>query len=267
VSNFPPVASDAVLPAEAFVLSQSQQTDLDSAYKSILAKCAASYGAQAVPVSRESKIEQDSRMWGGRFGTMTEQHAASLGYHAGPSDPVAPTFDLFANQGSEPLSTVLFGSGESGIDAGRPESAEQKSLEERVPKGGCIAQAIKKIGGDPADLVPPSVEKMRLKAYRDERTVAATKKWVACMASSGFKYKAVDGPVDQFSDGQPLSAKELAVATADVRCTKSSRWRDISFAIEKAYQERAIQENPEVWRDLKEKNLRILAKAKALALG
>lgn len=266
VSEFPVVTQDAALPLESYVLSLSERAELKSMYQELLTRCARRFGGQPLVVQPGTEeLVEESRMWGGRFGTMTAEHASTLGYHAGPGDPVVPSFGLFANDGEEPLATILYG-------ADRKVPGEEASAARAdvpgLPQGGCAGEVDKLLGGDPFSTIPEDIDKLRLAAYRDDRTQEAVRDWADCMAEAGFRYTSVDEPVDTFGDGRALSEEELAVATADVACTKSSRWRDISFAIEKAYQERELKENPERWADVKAKGDSIYANArKAVAEG
>jgi hypothetical protein len=62
------------------------------------------------------------------------------------------------------------------------------------------------------------------------------------MRQRGHRFSFIDEPVDQ-ALGQRLSDRERKVAVDDVRCTRSSGWRDISFEIERRLQLRSLQEN------------------------
>lgn len=249
VAQLPVITEEAALPLEAYVLDVGTLAELKGMYRELVEECATRFGGTPVVVQPGTEqLVEDSQMWGGRFGTMTLERASSLGYHAGPDDIVAPSFGLFANEGDEPLATILYGSDRKVIGE---EAGSDRPRISGLPEGGCTGEVIRNLGGDPLATVPERMDKIRLKAYRDSRTQAAVQDWVACMREAGFKYEAVDGPIDTFSDGRALSEKEIAVATADVECTRSSRWRDISFAIEAAYQEKELKENPEEWAAVK----------------
>lgn len=249
VSEFPVVTQDSALPLESYTLTAGQRVELKELYRELVIRCARDFGGEPVVVQPGTEeLVADSRMWGGRFGTLTAEHASTLGYHAGPDDPIAPSFGLFANDADEPLATILYGPDRQVI--GEDVAADRPEIP-GLPEGGCVSEVDRQLGGDPLATVPEDVEKLRLLAFRDDRTQEAVRTWVACMADAGYDYKSVDGPVDQFGDGRALSEEELSVATADVECTRASRWRDISFAIEKAYQERELQENPERWAEVK----------------
>jgi hypothetical protein len=225
VKEYPVVTQDAALPLESYLLSPGQQAELKDLYRELLTRCAREFGGMPVVVQPGTeKLVEDSRLWGGRFGTLTTEHASSLGYHAGPNDPVVPSFGLFANDADEPLATILYGADRQVV--GQEVAAERAKIP-GLPKRGCVGEIARQLGGDPLGTVPEAIDKMRLAAFRDERTQKAVRKWVACMADAGFKYKSVDGPIDHFGDGRPLSEDEIAVASADVTCTKSSRWRDV----------------------------------------
>lgn len=265
VSDFPVVTQDAALPLDAYTLSTGEQAELKDLYRELLTRCARGFGGEPVVVAPGTEeVVKNSRIWGGRFGTLSLEHASSLGYHAGPHDPVAPSFGLFGNEGEEPLATILYGADREviGDDDGstRPDIAG-------LPDGGCVGQVDSELGGDPLGTTPDAIDKMRLTAFRDDRTQSAVRAWSTCMADAGYTYESVDGPIDEFADGRPLSEEEVSVAVADVGCTKASRWRDISFAIEKAYQERELKENPERWADVKANAETIYENARTMVAG
>jgi hypothetical protein len=261
-AQLPVVTEDAALPLDAYVLDVGDLAELKEMYRVLVKDCSVRFGGTPIVVQPGTEqLVRDSEMWSGRFGTMTLERASSLGYHAGPDDVVAPSFGLFANESDEPLATILYGSDRKVIGE---ESGSERPKIPGLPEGGCTGEVIRKLGGDPLSTVPEQIDKIRLRAYRDSRTQSAVQEWVACMRKGGFKYDAVDGPIDTFSDGRALSAEEISVATADVECTRSSRWRDISFAIEAAYQEKELKENPEQWAAVKSNSEHIYEAAREL---
>ena len=239
IDSYPRVASESVLPFERSILGADDQDQLKSAYKKLVQECASEFGVtlQLVadqPMEREARFQ----MWDGRFGTMTLEHAKQFGYHAGPGDPVAKSFQIFVDDATEPRASVLRGpSKDTSADLldkkGRP-----------VPKGGCTAKIQSSIGGDSYNLAPESSEKYRMLSFSDPRTKKALRNWTKCMKGLGYTYATVDAPVDQIA-GSPLTRKETEIASADVECTAQSRWRDISFAVQAVYEQRVVSANPD----------------------
>ncbi len=82
----------------------------------------------------------------------------------------------------------------------------------------------------------------------------AERAWSDCMGSKGFRYDDPQGPLADFgfdaSDRtlltKPPSAKEIAVAVADVKCRDSSHLEDTYFAIESQIQLEALQKIPDI---------------------
>lgn len=62
------------------------------------------------------------------------------------------------------------------------------------------------------------------------------------MRGRGYTFAEIDEPIDSML-GQRLTEEEKTLAVADVTCTRSSRWSDLAFAIERQLQESAIAES------------------------
>lgn len=237
-SPLPRVVSTDELPIEKFSLDDDEVQEIREYFNAEVARCAARFGIDLKLVRDDPQARADpaSRMWAGRFGTLTESHAKKFGYHAAPGTRWRQSYNVFVLEDEFPRSTVIFG-------ADDPRGAD---LVDRsgggVPQGGCRGEVSRRLGGDPYRLVPDDVEGMRLAAVKDARSAAAMGEWSECMKVAGYAYSKVDQPVDE-ALGVVLSDRERDIAVADVRCTAESRWRDISFAIEKQPQVRYVEEN------------------------
>ncbi|EDX22315.1 hypothetical protein [Streptomyces sp. Mg1] len=80
---------------------------------------------------------------------------------------------------------------------------------------------------------------------RGRRVAGVLAKWSACMDKSGYTgikspYDVVDGLGLQDDKG---GARAVAAATADVRCKREVNLVGVWAAVEKAYQERLVEEH------------------------
>jgi len=119
-----------------------------------------------------------------------------------------------------------------------------------VPAGGCAMYAQDAVGGplpqpdistlpDGGPQIPPT----------DPRLVAADARWSACMAAKGFSYptpiaafldpKWVPQSEAQFQD-YTVTPAQIATATADLACKKSTNLVGVAVAVETAYDKQYI---------------------------
>ncbi|MGW1177809.1 hypothetical protein ACWD4P_29310 [Kitasatospora sp. NPDC002543] len=124
-----------------------------------------------------------------------------------------------------------------------------------VPKGGCLQAGLDAVGGamflnsDPSAL-PGGGPKEPL---TDPRVVAADRQWSTCMKDRGFTYAT---PAAAYMDPRwrdrtrsaetPVShtPAELATATADDACKRSTNFMGITVAVQAAYDRQYIAAHP-----------------------
>ncbi|WP_405064360.1 hypothetical protein OG474_22645 [Kribbella sp. NBC_01505] len=255
----PAVTWQSTLPYDDLTLSAKERDRLHLAYNKLVEVCAKRFGTTLTRVEDDPEaLGPEFALWAGRFGTLPLEQAKKYGYHAAPGEPVTKPWAIFTDEDEQPVLGVLQGEFSQGQEVPRDSAGSP------VPSGGCRGEAAKKVGGDPNALGPENAEELRLAALHDPRTVAASEQWSSCMRARGYKYAKLDGPIDE-ALGKRLAEPEKLIAVADVGCTRTSRWRDISFAIERGLQMASI----DVHRDKYEASLKaerhMLERAEALA--
>ncbi len=83
-------------------------------------------------------------------------------------------------------------------------------------------------------------------AAADSRVGAARKSWSACMSTAGHPADDPEKLAKVFGDAKKASAKEIAAATADESCTRSSNLAGVYFAVLTGYQQKLISANTKV---------------------
>ncbi|MFB7475388.1 hypothetical protein [Kitasatospora sp. NPDC056184] len=110
----------------------------------------------------------------------------------------------------------------------------------------CHRQASDRIGAPPgpgADLIGRLFSESMAVTGKDERVVAATGQWSACMAAAGF---GADDPAtlpERFRTAAEATPAELATARADADCTTRSNLAAIWFTVLAGYQRQQIDRN------------------------
>ncbi|MGW3396670.1 hypothetical protein [Streptomyces hydrogenans] len=245
-------ANDKPLPLDPYLVNPGQFTALNQAYAKSLARCMARFGFDHVP-PLESPGPRDSdapvtRM-DGRYGSQNARLMATWGYHpeggipaegassAAPTRPVSPEMVAAGRGTSDPQKA--FGPGGQVVN-GRT-----------VPYHGCMGESFKELTGS-ADgaLYDPQIAidlKMRTlnESQQDGRTRAVFAEWSRCMRSRGFAYAdplAAGGDPAWRRTPRP-TARELRVATADAACRHEHNVVGVWYAVDHAYQEKALAEN------------------------
>ncbi|WP_380285677.1 hypothetical protein [Kitasatospora purpeofusca] len=119
----------------------------------------------------------------------------------------------------------------------------------------CDRQAAERIGAPPgpgADLIGRLFADSMAATGKDERVVAATAQWAACMAAAGFR---ADDPAtlpERFRTVAETTPAELATARADADCTTRSNLAGIWFTVLAGYQRQQIDRNAQALNDHRE---------------
>jgi hypothetical protein len=243
----PEITDQDSLPFEEVGLNASDRKELIETYQDMLIRCAADHGVELTLVkSTPSAMGSDLEIWGGRFGTMTVEHARKWGYRAAPGDPIIERFNVFVAEDESPQVEVL-----NGVTGSPP-----PEIVGTVPRRGCRGQAQSLLGGNPEALGPALASDLRSQAFQDPRTEMARAKWSRCMESRGYAFNSVDEPIDAASG--PLTSEEKAVAVADVECTASSRWFDTFFVLESEFQQDWLDNNADEARQVESAEQRML---------
>lgn len=105
------------------------------------------------------------------------------------------------------------------------------------------------------------------RAISDSQVLSAFRKWRTCMKAAGYDYRS---PMKllEVRWKRPVGKRgerEIATALDDIKCRQSANVTGIWNAVEAAYEQRHIDENPEIYSDLKRSRQRYLeSAAKAL---
>ncbi|SHH36611.1 hypothetical protein SAMN05444521_0262 [Streptomyces sp. 3214.6] len=83
-------------------------------------------------------------------------------------------------------------------------------------------------------------------AAADSRVGAARERWSSCMSDAGHPAGDPEKLANGFLKAKKATAKEIAAATADESCTRSSNLAGVYFAVLTGYQRQLISANTEV---------------------
>ncbi|SFH32898.1 hypothetical protein [Amycolatopsis regifaucium] len=224
------------LPLDAYAPSRAENTAVGKARFAAFKNCMLGFGfdiGQLPEIPPETAGVNEFR-----YGLTDEVKARASGYTAAPP-PKPPQPDI--------------------PPEGRPIASgkgERTYKDKPVPEGGCQGEAGRKVAEGAAHderLVLRLGDEAGKQAEADSRVKAAFQAWSACMARAGFDYadpwKPNDNPEFQ---GQEAGAREIATATADVRCKREVDLVGVWASVEAAYQERKIGENAEALKKVKE---------------
>ncbi|MER5434888.1 hypothetical protein [Streptomyces sp. NPDC002588] len=84
------------------------------------------------------------------------------------------------------------------------------------------------------------------RAAADSRVGAARKSWSSCMSRAGHPADDPEMLANGFLNAKKATAKEIAAATADESCTRSSNLAGVYFAVLSGYQQQLISANTKV---------------------
>lgn len=84
------------------------------------------------------------------------------------------------------------------------------------------------------------------KAAEDSRVGAARERWSACMSAAGYPADDPEKLANGFLNAKKATAEEIAAATVDESCTRSSNLAAVYFAVLTGYQQQLISANTEV---------------------
>lgn len=250
------VTSHSALPSDEYVLSDRDMAELRDRFNVLVQKCASRYGVPLRLVRDDPEsVDQASKLWDGLFGTLPLEHAREYGYHAAPGGTWRQSFTIFVREDEQPQLQVLLNI-KDGTTGERRDSAGRQ-----LPDGGCRGSVVRLLGGDPYESTPSQLGDIRLAAMRHEATVEAMDEWKLCMQQRGHAFSRIDEPIDQ-ALGQPLDDMERQVAVDDVECTRSSQWRDISFAVQTSLERQFIEDNRGMFEELRATQERMLERAR-----
>jgi hypothetical protein len=246
------------LPLEAYNWTDDEERTRRQGEDLLAAECMRGFGfdLEPRPPYRGDKALRDAN----RYGVTDLDTASRFGYRIDPADrgPRPPEENY-----SPAESLVLFGPPD-GQDSGR--TAGGKS----VPQGGCWGKALRDLAAQGPKVHPDKEEfasQLAVFTYqesqKDSRVKQVFAKWSDCMKGKGYTYKGPMDPVEDpsFKDSTSASRREIQVAEADVECKREHNVIGVWYAVEVAYQERAIEQNQQQLDTLKQRKEAVLKAA------
>ncbi len=259
-----PAVSSISLPLDAYTDTDAETVRMGQVQQRLLSRCMARYGFpyEEVRPSDPAAAQGPEGRHRALFGATDPVFAAAHGYDmtAGKGRPVKPP----AAPLSESATLVMHGERPGG-QQGAAQPADAASEEEaaqvdsgidfggqKVPPGGCIREAYRKLYAPTkgsVDLLFPFglASEAHERSKGDSRVTEVLKNWSACMEKSGYTglkdpYEVVQKLGLEADTGSP---KAVTAAKADVACKREVNLVGIWAAVEKAYQERLVEEHAE----------------------
>lgn len=239
-------AKDIVLPLDAYWPTVQQNANSFRAVYMVGEQCMKRFGSRdwsAPDLGPQESIDQRNAR---RYGVFVESEVARFGYKP-PPDSNPPQTRSTPAQSRTPTEF------ENKVWVGEIDKTPDGK---KVPEGGCSREAemILSKGRAPVEY-RDFVQKLSLEsnsaALADSRTRQVNKLWSDCMGRSGYRYRDIWEANKSFG-GQTASNEEISAALADVGCRKETNLTGTLLAIESAYQKRAIDENSEALRKIKD---------------
>ena len=249
-------SADLSLPLQKYDLSIAQQELVSRAYHLTKRRCLQRFGIESTePLDLSSG--EDNLNLARRYGVIDVDVAQRWGY----SGPRSASKD--GKTPWNPSEKELLG-----IDGGTP--AETRALRDAdgqpLPAGGCGAEASEKLGNWDQWSAQKLSHQSYERALSDSRVLSAFRKWKTCMKAAGHDYGSPMA-VLEIRWERPVGKRgerEIATALDDITCRQAANVTGIWNAAEAAYEQRHIDENPEIYSDLKRsraKCLRLAAEA------
>lgn len=251
----PPFGQANTLPFDGYHLTTAELETLQSGTAALLTECAADYDAVITFSGDYMHPPRDATYgWGGRIGTMDENHASEYGYDEAPDGPWSLGSGIYLPDVSnlQPnlppnttpeeaarIQTIVFGPD----GAGQMGTSNLPTDETGAPisDGGCWKRVNDSLGAPLVSALQITADVYNL-ALVDDRVTAAIGAWSSCMTEAGHPFDSVQGPSDQYTG--PATETEIEAAVADVRCTAESKWAHYFYAVLSAYQRQAIAKDP-----------------------
>ncbi|MFD8631607.1 hypothetical protein [Streptomyces sp. NPDC059533] len=257
-----PATAALSFPMDAYTDTGAERIRMGRAQEALVARCMARYGFTYEGVRSSAApggegVEDRHRYL---FGLADPEFAAAHGYDksAGEGSPPKPP----APQLSDSAYVVMNGEqrGEQGgkpVDAPTEEEAARldsglTAAGQKVPAGGCGREGYRRLYAPTKDSVDLLFvfglsSEAHERSKQDSRVLKALKNWSGCMEKSG--YGRIETPYDVVEklglEDDRGGPKAVTAAKADVACKREVNLVGIWAAVEKAYQERLVDEHAE----------------------
>ncbi|MFB7261211.1 hypothetical protein ACFCXH_03495 [Streptomyces nojiriensis] len=271
-----PATAALSLPMDAYTDTEAERIRMGRVQQALVSRCMARYGFTYEGVrAAEAPGAEDWHAY--LFGLADPAYAAAHGYDksAGAGSPAKPA----APQLSDSAYVVMNGErpGAQGGTAPDANSEEEAALVDsgltaagqKVPAGGCGREGFRKLYAPTKDSVDLMfafglASEAHDRSRQDSRVVDALGKWSSCMAAAG--YAGIESPYDVVEklglQDAPGGPKAVTAAKADVACKREVNLVGIWGAVEKAYQERLVEEHAEtlaLYREQREARFKLAA--------
>jgi hypothetical protein len=257
----PRVLSTASLsyPLDSYVATDDQTDELGRAQNVLLSQCMKQYGFDYAPPEQPQPNGSSGPGRSLRYGLTDPAAAAAVGYRSQVTPPVKPAAPaLSANEqlalhgppGQNPRD--LPRSWEEARAAMRKGEGSAAVDGQAIPAGGCVREsylrlyAPKKGSVDimfATDLAMDSFTR----AEQDSRVVRAIGAWSSCMAAGGYHSTHPVSPQEDLGldPGDYAGPEAIDAAKTDVACKEKADLVGVWYAVEVAYQKRAVEQNAE----------------------
>lgn len=232
------------LPIEQYFVTASQLYELNAADQLLVSRCMASYGFQFTYPAQPpvTGVDTDPANMARRYGVSDPQIVAQYGYHIAPA-PVPPSINMVTSI-SEAEYDVFWGH----TKASNTSTVTTTAGGTAIPAGGCTGKARQEM--TPAGIIPengPIAEQIDDQSFAtsqtDPQVVAATSKWSACMARSGYTVATPLDAMAKFTGPLPASAAEITEAKTDLACKTQTKLISIWVGVETKIQDQLIAKN------------------------
>jgi len=226
--------ADLQLPLDPYVLTPPQVDQVTAAHGALVAQCMRRFGL-IISLSRAT-TSGPRTLNERRYGITDAEQARRAGYRLSDHEPSRPPAKT-SEPAPDPVTlAVLKGEGAPTVHG------------QRVPEGGCYGEARRRLDeGAPTVTNPQLAQWLRRESFdksqRDPRVQTVFRDWSACMKVRGLDYP---GPLVAAEDRRfrgPVSAAEIATATADIDCKQKTNLVGVWFTVESGYQRPEIAAN------------------------
>ncbi|MER7732514.1 hypothetical protein ABTX80_16685 [Streptomyces erythrochromogenes] len=257
-----PATAALSFPLDAYTDSESERGRMGGVQQLLVSRCMARYGftyegVKPAPPSVAGTGEDRHRYL---FGLADPAYAAAHGYDKsageGPrSKPAAPEL-------SDSAHLVMYGERRGAPGGAAPDAKTEEEAADldsgltaagqKVPAGGCVREGYRKLYAPTRDSVDllfafGLASEAHERSRQDSRVVDVLAKWSSCMDKSG--YSGIATPYEVVEklglENEKGGARGVTAARADVACKREVNLVGIWAAVEKAYQERLVEEHAE----------------------
>lgn len=273
-SPVPPVPADRgaiTMPLDAYgLVSEDDRVVLEKAGQIATAQCMKAKGLE-VPAEKAKSAQPQEKPVTAGFGLVDREQAQTNGYL--PAGGVRVTAgsatdidELNKQLGLTSKDEDIRKYGKQWYEAmygTEPEAGADPAK----GSGGCV-EAISAIdrevmGNADIDLPARLSTEARSKTSAHEKVAAAAAAWSECMKGKGFTY-----PSPQQAQSkkwpQPVSAEEIATATADVDCKQQTNYAAVWLYVESEYQRVFVERNAAALAELSTRNAARVTKAREI---